>query len=114
MAETFQRTSTQLLTTGATDIYAAPSGAPSDRAVVLACVATNVDGVDPVDVSVDITTAGDTVLSSFASTITVPPNASLELVANKLILVDGEKLRASSSVASGLDMAVSVLEITNS
>lgn len=112
MAEVFNRASTALTTTGITDVYTAPSGNAADRAVVLGCVAANIDGTDAVDVSIDITTSGDTKLSSFARTITVPADSSLEFVANKLILKQGEKLRATASVASGIDFTVSALEIT--
>jgi hypothetical protein len=112
MAEAFNRASTALTTTGITDVYTAPSGDAADRAVVLGCVAANIDGTDAVDVSIDITTSGDTKLSSFARTITVPADSSIEFVANKLILKQGEKLRATASVASGIDFTVSALEIT--
>jgi hypothetical protein len=112
MAEAFNRASTALTTTGITDVYTAPSGNAADRAVVLGCVAANIDGTDAVDVSIDITTSGDTKLSSFARTITVPADSSIEFVANKLILKQGEKLRATASVASGIDFTVSALEIT--
>jgi hypothetical protein len=112
MAEVFNRASTALTTTGITDVYTAPSGDAADRAVVLGCVAANIDGTNPVDVSLQVTTSGDTKLSSIAHTIPVPANSSLELIANKLILKQGEKLRAIASVASGIDFTVSALEIT--
>jgi hypothetical protein len=112
MPETFARTSTALTTTGITDVYLAPSGDAGDRAIILGCVAANIDGTDPVDVSVEITTSGDTKLSSFAHTITVPADSSIEFVANKLVLKQGEKLRATASAASGVDFTVSALEIT--
>ena len=112
MPETFARTSTALTTTGITTVYLAPSGNAADRTVVLACVAANINGTDPVDVSLQVTTSGDTKLSSIAHTMTVPADSSLELVANKLILKQGEKLRAIASAASGIDFTVSALEIT--
>ena len=112
MAETFNRVSTALTTTGITDVYLAPSGNAADRTIVLGCVAANINGISAVDVSVDITTSGNTKLSSYARTITVPADSSLELVANKLVLKQGEKLRATASAASGIDFTVSALEIT--
>jgi hypothetical protein len=112
MAESFNRTSTALTTTGITDVYLAPSGNAGDRAIILGCVAANIDGTEPVDVSVEITTSGDTKLSSFAHTIAVPADSSIEFVANKLVLKQGEKLRATASAASGVDFTVSALEIT--
>lgn len=112
MAEVFNRVSTALTTTGITDVYVAPSGNATDRAIVLGCVAANIDGTNTVDVSIDITTSGDTKLSSFARTIAVPADSSIEFIANKLVLKQGEKLRAIASVASGIDFTVSALEIT--
>lgn len=112
MPESFNRTSTALTTTSITDIYAAPSGNADDRAVVLSCIAANINGTDAIDVSVQVATSGDTKLSSIAHTITVPADASIELVANKLILKQGEKLRATATIASGIDFTVGSLEIT--
>ena len=112
MAESFNRTSTALATTGITDVYLAPSGNAGDRAIILGCVAANIDGTSAIDVSVQVATSGDTKLSSIAHTITVPADSSIELVANKLVLKQGEKLRATASAPSGVDFTVSVLEIT--
>jgi hypothetical protein len=42
----------------------------------------------------------------------VPADSSIEFVANKLVLKQGEKLRATASAASGVDFTVSALEIT--
>lgn len=112
MAESFNRSSTQIATTGITDVYSAPSGNAADRAVILSCIAANVDGSNAVDISLQVTTSGDSKLSSIAHTITVPADSSLELVANKVILKQGEKLRAIASAASGIDMTVSALEVT--
>jgi len=36
----------------------------------------------------------------------------LELIPNKIVLSSGQKLRAASSVASGIHVVTSVLEIT--
>lgn len=112
MAESFNRTSTALTTTGITNVYLAPSGNAGDRAIILGCVAANIDGTSAIDVSVQVATSGDTKLSSIAHTITVPADSSIELVANKLVLKQGEKLRATASAPSGVDFTVSVLEIT--
>jgi|AACY02.16.fsa_nt_gi hypothetical protein len=112
MAEAFERSSTSLTTTGTTDIYTAPSGNAADRAVILGCIAANIDGTNAVDVTIDVTTSGDSKLSSIGQTITVPADSSVEFIANKLILKQGEKLRATASAASGIDCTVSALEIT--
>ena len=52
------------------------------------------------------------VLSTLASTIAVPADASLEVITNKLILKQSQKVRATASVASDLEVTLSALEIT--
>ena len=112
MTETFNRASVALTTTNITDVYQAPDIAASDRAIVLSCLVANVDGTVASDVTITITDSSNSVISRLASTISVPPDASLEVIANKLVLKRGEKLRATASTASDLEVTVSALEIT--
>jgi hypothetical protein len=112
MTETFNRASVALTTTNITDVYQAPDIAASDRAIVLSCLVANVDGTVASDVTITITDSANAVISRLASTISVPPDASLEVIANKLVLKRGEKLRATASTASDLEVTVSALEIT--
>ena len=109
MAETFQRTSLAVTSTG-TDVYTCPS---ATEAIVLSCLIANVDGTNSDDITAKITDNSNTEQSRIASTITVPADASLELIANKLVLEAGEKLRLTGAAASGrLSATVSILEIT--
>jgi hypothetical protein len=112
MAETFDNASVKLTTTSATDIYQAPTGDAADRAIVLSCLVANVDGTDSADITITVTDGSDAVLSTLASTITVPADASLEVIANKLILKQSQKIRATASAADDLEVTVSALEIT--
>jgi len=112
MAETFNRVSTKLTTTNATDIYQAPNGAATNRAVVLSAMVANVNGSSAFDVTVAVTDSANTELSKIAYTISVPADATLELIANKLVLKNGEKLRATASGSNGLEVTVSALEIS--
>jgi len=111
MAETFNRASAAL-TTGFTEIYAAPtsSGAVS---IVLSSLVANVDGNAGCDVDLCIYSGGSAITGGeLANTILVPADASIELIANKLVLKAGESLHAKASVAGDLEMTVSALEIT--
>ena len=110
MANTFKSTSTAITTTTAT-IYQAPSTA-GNVGVVLSIMVANVNGTAPADLTVSKTTSGDALQSHLAFTIPIPADTSLEVVANKIVLMAGEKLRASASIASYLQATVSVLEIT--
>jgi hypothetical protein len=111
MAETFNRAAVALTTTSITDVYQAPNVASTDRAVVLSCVVANVDASANAGITITITDSSNVVQSRIANAIVVPYNASLEVIANKLILKRGEKIRATASVANRLEVTVSVLEI---
>lgn len=112
MAETFNNASVKLTTTSATDIYQAPTGNAADRAIVLSCLVANVDGINNASITITITDGSDVVQSTLASTITVPSDASLEVIANKLILKQSQKIRATASAANDLEVTVSALEVT--
>ena len=112
MAETFNNASVKLTTTSATDIYQAPTANAGDRAIVLSCLVANVDGSAAANITITVTDGSNAVLSTLASTITVPADASLEIIANKLILKQSQKIRATASVASDLEVTLSALEIT--
>jgi len=112
MAETFNNASVKLTSTSATDIYQAPTGNAADRAIVLSCLVANVDGTNAADITITITDGSNAVLSTLASTISVPADASLEVIANKVILKQSQKIRATASAANDLEVTLSALEIT--
>ena len=112
MAETFNNASVKLTTTNATDLYQAPTGAAADRAIVLSCLVANVDGSSSVEITIALTDGSNTVLSTLASTIAVPPDASIEIIPNKVVMKQSQKLRATATAANDIDVTVSVLEIT--
>jgi hypothetical protein len=112
MAETFNNASVKLTTTNVTDIYQAPTGNAGDRAIVLSCLVANVDGTNPANITITVTDGSDNVQSTLVSTITVPADSSLEVIANKLILKQSQKVRATASAASDLEVTLSALEIT--
>jgi len=112
MAEAFNRASVALSTTSITDVYQAPNVAAGNRAIVLSCLIANVDGTAAADITVTITDASNNAIAKLANTIPVPADGSLELIANKLVLKQGEKLRATASAGGDLEVTVSTLEIT--
>jgi hypothetical protein len=111
MSETFNNASVKLTTTNATDLYQAPTGSSTDRAIVLSCLVANVDGTNPVDVTITLTDGSGNVQSTLASTILIPNDASFEAIPNKIVMKQSQKLRATASVAGGLEVTVSALEI---
>lgn len=112
MTESFNRVGTKLTTTNITTIYTSPNLADTNRAIILSCLIANIDGINAADITILITDNLDTEITRIAHTITVPPDATLELIPNKLILLAGEKLRAIASAPNDLDCTISVLEIT--
>ena len=124
MAERFETQSTKLATANSvTDVYAlANTNSSDDRSVVLSVMAANTDGTNSVDVSLFVTATGSSSTTvatvegestSFylAKTITIPADASLEFIANKVVLDHGQKLRAYASAAGDCEITVSALEI---
>lgn len=113
MAEVFNRLSGQLGTTGI-DMYVAPNNAATDRVVVLSIMVANVNGTNAADVTCRIKNAAgnDIPGATIASTISVPADSTLELIANKLILKNGEKLHLFANTNSHLETTISVLEIS--
>ncbi len=112
MAETFNNASVKLTTTNATDLYQAPTSAATDRAIVLSCLVANVDGSSGAEITIALTDGSNTVLSTLASTIAVPPDASIEIIPNKVVMKQSQKLRATAGAANDVEITVSALEIT--
>lgn len=111
MANTFNNAQVSLSTTNVTDVYQAPTTA-GNVAIVLSIMVANVDGSAAADISIIKTDSSNTEQSRLAHTIPVPADTSLEVVANKLVLKAGEKIRAQASAASDLVVTLSALEIT--
>ena len=110
MPNTFKSTSTAI-TTATVTIYQAPA-TTGTVGIVLSCMIANVNGTASADVTVVKTTSADSTQSHICFTVPVPNDSSLEVVANKIVLMAGEKLRASASAANYLQSTISVLEIT--
>ena len=111
MPNTFNNAQASLTSTSVTDVYQAPS-ASGAVSIVLSIMVSNVDGVNAADISIIKTDSSNTEQSRLAHTIPVPADTSLEVVANKLVLKAGEKLRAQASAANDLVVTISALEIT--
>lgn len=109
--ETFNRVCTALSTASVTDVYQAPNTAATDRAVVLSCMISN-KKAGAVSITLQITDSSNVGIGTWASSVSIPANSSLETVVNKLVLKQGEKLRGTAGEAGQLDVTVSALEIT--
>jgi hypothetical protein len=111
MAESFNGASVALTTTSITDVYQAPTSDAANRSIVLSCLVANVVSSN-VTITITKTDSGNAVLSRIAKDVVVPGGASFESIQNKLVLKQGEKLRATASSGSALEVTVSALEVT--
>jgi hypothetical protein len=112
MAEVFQRASVALPTTDEALVYQAPNNQEADRAISLSCLASNVDGDLPAEVSLILKTANNVVLSRTAYRIQVPARATLEMLPNRVVLKRGDKVFAQASLGNRIEVTFSALEIT--
>ncbi|NBP02321.1 MAG: hypothetical protein EBU90_19830 [Proteobacteria bacterium] len=108
MAETF-RMYNQTLTTANANVYVSPANTTS--IVILGQIA-NIDTTAAVDVYVSATDAANTSTRFLAKKIPVPAAAATTFLSGKLVLEAGDYVTANANANSGIDMTVSVLQIT--
>ena len=108
MANTFKNAYHDV-TTSLADAYTAPG---STTSIVLTLRITNVDGANDATVDATVTDASSGE-SYVAYTMTVPADSSIELAGtSKLVLLQGDKIQATASAASDIEIFASWLEIT--
>lgn len=112
MAETFNNATVVLTTTNATDIYQAPTGNAADVAITLSCLVSNVHASAGADITITLTDGSNNVLTTLANEVTLPVNSSLEIITNKVVLKQSQKIRATASATGSLNVTLSALEIT--
>ena len=108
MAETFVNKTVALGDTADTSVYS-PSGA---TAIVIHCQVANVDGTNNADLNMDLYDTSATTAAAVVSTLTVPADSAVNPIGGKLVLEDGDELRAWASAASDLEITLGILEIS--
>ena len=97
------------VTTSYSAIYTCPE---NTVAVVIGLQAANIDGTANADITVQWRDASASNVSTLlANTVTVPADASIGLLAGKLVLEAGDNLRALASANGDIDLTASILEI---
>jgi hypothetical protein len=99
------------LTTSSADIVT-NSAASGKVFKVNAIYVTNVDGLNNADVTVAFYNADNTTSYKIASTITVPADATLDVLSKALYLEEGDKITALASASGDLEIIVSYEEIS--
>ncbi len=99
------------LTTSSADIVT-NTAASGKVFKINAIYVANVDGVNNADVTVAFYNADNTTSYKLAHTITVPADATLDVLSKAIYLEEGDKITALASAASDLEILVSYEEIS--
>lgn len=83
----------------------------SDSTIILSILVANVNGASASDITVNMLDNANVNVATLAYTVTVPADANVELLANKLILSSGYKLQFLSSTSGTLDTSISYVEV---
>lgn len=99
------------LTTSSADIVT--NAAASGKVFKInAIYVSNVDGTNNADVTVGFFDSSANATYELANTITVPADASLDLISKHIYLEEGDKITALASANSDLEIVVSYEEIS--
>ena len=84
----------------------------TDSTIVLSLLCANRNGSDNADITCSHRASNGTTIKNYIGfTLTVPADASLELLANKYIVPSGDKIFVESSSSGLLDIAASYVEV---
>jgi len=99
------------LTTSSADIVT-NSAASGKVFKINAIYVSNVDGTNNADATVAFYNADNTTSYKLAHTVTVPADATLDIISKAIYLEEGDKITALASAASDLEIVVSYEEIS--
>lgn len=100
-----------LMTTSSSDVVV--NSTNSNKVLkVNAILIANVDGTNPVDITIGFYDASANVTYRIASTITLPADATLDVLGKSLYLEEGDKITALASVNSRAEVIVSYEDIS--
>jgi len=105
------RTVGAALTTSSADIVT-NSAASNKVFKVNAILVANVDGSVSTDVTVGFYNADNTTTYKIANTITVPADATIDVLSKSLYLEEGDKITALASTSGDLEIIVSYEELS--
>lgn len=99
------------LTTSSADIVTNSSGSGKVFKVNVILV-SNVDGTNNADVTLGFYDASSTTTFKLASTVTVPADASFDVLSKSIYLEEGDKITGLASANGDLEIIVSYEEIS--
>lgn len=109
--ELFNQACTKNLAITPTVVYTAPNNASTNRSSVLSAFFCN-KAENAVDATLYISDSLDVIKAHIGFTISVPVSAGIEMVASRIVLLNGDKLWAIASEDNVLDITVSVVEVS--
>ena len=107
----YGKTAGAALTTGSADIVT-NSAASNKIFKINAIYVSNVDGVSNADVTIGFYDASATATYEIASTVTVPADATIDVLTKSIYLEEGDKITALASASGDLEIIVSYEEIS--
>jgi hypothetical protein len=106
----FGKTAGAALDTSSADIVT-NSAASGKVFKINTIICANVDGTNNADLTVSVFDASANVTYSLASTMTVPADASIDILGKSIYLEEGDKITGLASAAGDLQLVVSYEEI---
>jgi hypothetical protein len=101
-----------LVAVGITSTTVLSNSASSNKCFrVISLLATNIDGTNSADITVNLTASGSSV-GAIISTVAVPADAAVELLVKPLYLMENTGLAALASASGDLNITATYEEIT--
>lgn len=112
MAEAFKNVVADLGTTSDDGVSNGVYTATGVTAIVIHCQVANIDGTNAADLNVDLHDTSASAAKAVVSTLSVPADSAVNPIGGKLVLEDGDTLRAWASAAGDLEITLGILEIS--
>jgi len=107
MANTFKRHTSNGIGTSLTTVYTVPTGKTT---VVIGGVVSNIDSSNTVNATITVND-GTNEINLTGEDTPIPSGTALSFIDGKVVLQTGDVLKAKGSIASKLDVMLSIMEI---
>jgi|JYMV01.1.fsa_nt_gi hypothetical protein len=108
MANIFKRATKDAIGTSLTTVYTCPNTTPDTTTVIIGGVISNT-GTTAVNAEVAIV-IGSTTINLIGKDTPIPAGTALSFIDGKVVMQEGDILKAKGSVAGQLDIILSIME----
>ena len=108
MANTFKRYTSNGIGTSLTTVYTVPTGKTT---VIIGGVVSNTDSSTTINATISVNDGSNEINLTGADT-PIPSGTALSFIDGKVVLQAGDIVKAKGSVASKLDIMLSIMEIS--